>query len=37
MENLIYRRLDLQVCELLQVLTEATIKRWFEKQVFVEF
>ena len=36
-EKPFYRRLDLLVCELLQVLTEATIKRWFEKQVFVEF
>ena len=31
------RRLNTQVCELLQVLTEADIKRCFEKIVFLEF
>ena len=31
------RRLNIQVCELLEVLTEATIERYFEKQMFLEF
>ena len=31
------RRLNVQVCELLQVLTEANIKRCFEKEVLLEF
>ena len=26
-----YRRLNIQVCELLQVLSEAAIKKWYEK------
>ena len=26
-----YTRLNIQVCELLQVLTEAAIEKWFEK------
>ena len=29
--------LNIQVCELLQALTEANIKRCFEKKVFLEF
>ena len=35
-ENNFYRRLNIQVCELLQVQTEATIERCSEKQVFLE-
>ena len=31
------RRLNIQVCELLEVLTEAAIERYFEKQMFLEF
>ena len=31
------RRLNIQVCELLQVLTEADIERCFEEEVFLEF
>ena len=31
------RRLNTQVCELLQVLTEAGMKRFFEKLMFLEF
>ena len=31
------RRFNIKVCELLQVLTEAAIKRYFEKKVFLEF
>ena len=32
-EKLFYRRFDIQVCELLQVLTEATIWKVFRKNV----
>ena len=32
-EQYFYKRLNIQVCELLQVLTEAAIKRCFEKYV----
>ena len=36
-EKHFYRRLNVQVCELLQVLTEAAIKSCFGKQVFLKF
>ena len=36
-ENHFSRRLNTQVCELLQVLTEAYIERCFEEEVFLEF
>ena len=36
-ENHFSRRLNTQVCELLQVLTEANIKKCFEKYVLLEF
>ena len=36
-EKHFYRRLNIQVCELLQVLTEAATGRCFEKQMFLEF
>ena len=34
-EKHFYTRFNIKVCELLQVLTEAAIERWFEK--FFEF
>ena len=36
-EKHFYRRVNVQVCELLQVLTEAAIKSCFGKQVFLKF
>ena len=36
-EKHLTRRLNIKVCELLQVLTEADIKRYFEKYMLLEF
>ena len=37
MKNSIFTHLNVQVCELLQVLTKVTIKSYFEKLEFLEF